>query len=205
MASTDMKTNYILIDFENVNVANLALLNGHPVKVLIFVGAKQTKIPVELAKSVQAFGTNAEYIQLSASGPNALDFHIAFTIGQLSVQEPDAFFHIISKDAGFDPLIDYSKKRNIRVHRSNELSRIPILRTAIATLVNERVDVLTNNLAKRGSNRPKTTIGLSNTINTLCGKALGASEIQEVIEALQQGGYISIDDTKVTYHLPSPS
>ena len=34
-----MKNNYILIDYENVQPKNLAILNGHPVKVIVFIGA----------------------------------------------------------------------------------------------------------------------------------------------------------------------
>ena len=46
-----MKTHYILIDFENVQPKNLAILNGHPFKVLVFVGANQTRVPLELASN----------------------------------------------------------------------------------------------------------------------------------------------------------
>jgi len=50
-------------------------------------------------------GERAEYVRISGNGSNALDFHIAFYIGQLAAHEPDAYFHIISKVTGFDPLI----------------------------------------------------------------------------------------------------
>ena len=78
-----MKNNYILIDFENVHPKSLEILNGHPFKVIVFVGANQAKVPFELVMSMQALGDNAEYVQIAGNGPNALDFHIAFYIGQL--------------------------------------------------------------------------------------------------------------------------
>ena len=56
-----MKNNYILIDYENVQPKNLVILNGHPVKVIVFVGANQAKVPFDLATSLQALGSNAEY------------------------------------------------------------------------------------------------------------------------------------------------
>lgn len=73
-----MKNHYILIDYENVQPKNLGILNVHPVKVLVFVGANQAKVPFDLAASLQALGSNARYIKIQGNGSNALDFHIAF-------------------------------------------------------------------------------------------------------------------------------
>ena len=73
-----MPSNYVLIDFENVQPKNLELLEGHPFKVLVFVGANQTKLPMPVVKAMQALGQKAEYIEISGSGRNALDFHIAY-------------------------------------------------------------------------------------------------------------------------------
>ena len=46
-----MTTNYVLVDYENVNADNLNLLAGgsHTFEVLIFLGPLQTKIPVDLS------------------------------------------------------------------------------------------------------------------------------------------------------------
>ena len=81
-----MKTNYILIDYENVQPKSLAVLKGHDFKVIVFVGANQTKIPIDLAKAMQALGSSGEYIIISGNGPNALDFHIAYYIGELAAK-----------------------------------------------------------------------------------------------------------------------
>jgi hypothetical protein len=78
-----LKTNYLLLDYENIHPKNLSLLDGHPFKVLVFVGANQTKVPLELAAALQSLGKDAKYIKISGNGPNALDFHIAFSIGEL--------------------------------------------------------------------------------------------------------------------------
>lgn len=112
-----MPTNYVLIDFENVQPRNLEILGKLPFRVLVFVGASQSKVPFDLAASLQALGDRAQYIKVGGSGRNALDFHIAFYIGELAARDPEAWFHIISKDTGFDPLIKHLKTRNIRVQR----------------------------------------------------------------------------------------
>jgi hypothetical protein len=44
-----MRTNYILIDYENVQPKNLSILKYHDFRVIVFVGASQTKITFELA------------------------------------------------------------------------------------------------------------------------------------------------------------
>jgi hypothetical protein len=53
--------------------------------------------------ALQSLGGNAEYVQVETAGRNTLDFHI----GTLSVQDPSAQFHIISKDSGVDALMGH--------------------------------------------------------------------------------------------------
>jgi len=100
-----MKTQFVLVDFENVQPKNLGALQAGPFHIKVFLGASQSKITLELARTLQAFGSDAEYIQVSGNGSNALDFHIAFYIGRLAAAYPEAGFTIVSKDTGFDPLI----------------------------------------------------------------------------------------------------
>ena len=87
-----MKTNFVLIDYENVQPDITSLLNGEAFKIKVFVGAAQAKVPLELARTLQAFGPDAEYIQIEGRGSNALDFHIAYYLGQLAAAFPDAVF-----------------------------------------------------------------------------------------------------------------
>ena len=88
-----MSTNYILIDLENVQPKNLEILANHPFKVFVFVGANQAKVTYNMAAAMQEFGENAKYKKISGNGQNALDFHIAFYIGELSTHDPEAYFH----------------------------------------------------------------------------------------------------------------
>ncbi len=196
-----MKTNYILIDYENVQPKSLALLNGGEFKVFVFVGAKQVKIPLEFAKTLQSFGTAADYIQISGNGTNALDFHIAFTIGELSANEPEAYFHIISKDTGFDPLIEYLRKRKILARRSKGIAEIPLLRAVNAKTTTERVDAIVHNFAAR-TGRPRKRETLINAINALFAKKLSEAELASLVKSLVKGGYVTIEDDSVSYNLP---
>ena len=195
-----LKLNYLLIDYENVQPKSLELLNGGAFKVLVFVGASQTKIPVEFAKAMQSMGNDGEYIQISANGSNALDFHIAFTLGELTASCPDAYFHIISKDTGFDPLIVHVRKKGIRITRSKAIAEIPMLRVSNAKFTSERIEAVVGNLIPRGSSRPRKVKTLRSSINAIFMKSLEPSELETLVSELRKLGHISIDKENVTYH-----
>jgi len=109
--------NYVLIDYENVQPKTLAALEGPDFHVLVFVGAAQAKISIDVAAALQALGTGTRYIRCNGGGSNALDFHIAFYIGELAAAAPHCGFHIISRDTGFDPLVTHLRARGLRVSR----------------------------------------------------------------------------------------
>lgn len=142
MTTTPPHINYILIDFENVQPTDFSLLKGIPFSVKIFLGPTQTKIPVSLAMELQALGKNAEYLPLSNGGRNALDFCIAYYIGVLSATDPNAFYHVISKDTGFDALLCFLNKRGISATRVPCIADISFLKNnnnapAPAVLISE--------------------------------------------------------------------
>lgn len=122
------RINYVLIDHENVQPADLDMLQLGPFKIKLFLGPGQNKLSTTLAISMQRLGDDAEYIQVATAGKNALDFHLSFYIGQLSARQPTAFFHIISKDGGFDPLIQHLRARGIAAHRCDSIAAIPLFK-----------------------------------------------------------------------------
>jgi diadenosine tetraphosphate (Ap4A) HIT family hydrolase len=191
----------VLIDFENVRPKNLQILSRHPFRVLVFVGAGQTKVPYDLAEAMQQLGTDARYIRIGGNGKNALDFHIAFYIGELAVKEPEAHFHIISKDKGFDPLIKHLKDRKIKVQRENDLAEIPVLRMSTAKSSDEKIAAIVKNLRGRGQSRPRKVKTLANTINSLFTQKLEEKELIALVKELEKQNYISINEGKVSYKL----
>lgn len=197
-----MRTNYVLIDYENVQPTGLALLEREPFKIFVFVGANQAKVNFEIAASMQRLGDKATWIKISGNGPNALDFHIAYYIGRLAHAEPDAYFHIISKDAGFDPLVAHLKDRKIFAHRSRDIADMPIVKVANTKTPPEKMAVVLSNLKQRGASRPRTLKTLSSTINSLFQKALPESELDALLELMKQRGHISVSGTRVAYSLP---
>ena len=98
----------LFIDYENISNFNLDNINANIIKIYIFVGNNQKKIPIELVIQIQKFGNNVKWIKITGQGKNALDFHIAFYLGLLNQKvQKDIHFIILTKDSGFDALISY--------------------------------------------------------------------------------------------------
>lgn len=129
-ARDSVNTTYILIDYENVQPSIVGALAQEHTKLIMFVGANQAKINFDVAEAIQRLGDRAQYVKVCGSGANALDFHIAYYIGQLVAQEPGASFQIISKDTGFDPLIAHLKSKKVQVQRLQEVAEAPAVKAA---------------------------------------------------------------------------
>jgi PIN domain len=120
-----MATNYILVDFENVQ-PDLSLLAGSAHKVKVFIGAKQQegRISFKNAKAMVALGGNVELVEVLRSGRNAMDMHIAYYVGRLIEKEPSAEIHIISGDTDFDPLAEYLRANGVICKRVKTIVEI---------------------------------------------------------------------------------
>ena len=198
-----MRTNYVLIDYENVQPEAMAVLSKEHFKVIVFVGANQAKVTFEVASALQQMGERAEYIKISGNGSNALDFHIAYYIGLLASKEPEAYFHIVSKDTGFDPLINHLKGKKILACRSKDVTDIPIVKASNSKSPSEKIAVIIADLKRRGAAKPRAVKTLTSTISSMFQKQLPDEELQSLLLELQTKGIISVAGTKVSYELPA--
>jgi len=195
-----MRTNYLLIDFESVQPEILDLLDQPHFRLMIFVGSMQTRLAFDLAAAVQRLGNKAAYIKISGNGPNALDFHIAYYIGKLASADSAAYFHIISKDKGFDPLIQHLKQQNIFAARYADIADIPVIKTSNAKSLTQKVALVLERL-KTTKARPKTIKTLSSTINSYFQNQLAEDEVKDLWQALEKGGFLAVAGTRVNYKL----
>jgi hypothetical protein len=198
-----LRTNYVLIDYENVQPEAMAVLNKEHFKVIVFVGANQAKVTFEVASVLQQMGERAEYIKISGNGSNALDFHVAYYIGALASKEPDAYFHIVSKDTGFDPLITHLKTRKIFACRSKDVTDIPIVKASNSKSPSEKIAVIVADLKRRGASKPRAVKTLTSTISSMFQKQLPEQELQSLLNELKEQGLITVAGTKVSYALPA--
>jgi len=201
MEKSLMKTNYLLIDFENVHPQAIVAPEAISLKVYLFVGKNQNRVPLELAMVMQSMGDHAEYVRMQGSGKNALDFHIAYWLGKLAEQDPNGHFYIISKDTGFDPLIAFLKANQISARRVPSIAEIPILNQNRPQSLEDRVAFVTEFLRKSGNARPRKRTTLHNALSSLYTKALEDSVIEQIIVTLEQKGIVSSSENKVVYHL----
>jgi hypothetical protein len=195
-----LKTEFVLVDFENVQPKDLALLSGGSYKIKIFLGAHQNKIPVAMVRALQAFGPDAEYIQINGRGSNAADFHIAYYIGKLAATAPGSRFHVISKDTGFDPLIKHLDEKNVLCQRSISIAAMVPAATSGSESIANRAKAVIANFAKR-SGKPRKLKTLRTTINSLFGGQLVEGDLDQLIEDLKKRGVLRIADEKVDYPL----
>ena len=92
----------------------------------LFFSAKIRKASnADMVLCLQKMDGRGKFEQISGVGRNALDFHIAYYLGVLSSKEPNAYFHVISKDTGFDSLIEYLKTKKVSIRRSSSLEDLP--------------------------------------------------------------------------------
>lgn len=196
-----MKTNYVLIDYENVKPESIELLDQEWIRVYLFVGKNQARIPLGLAKTMQCLGERAHYVTMSGVGPNALDFHIAYYIGRLSATDPQAYFHIISKDKGFDPLVEHLKSEHIFADRIADIEAMPAMAQAkiAAKTTPERVAFVREKLLQPGSQRPRTRKTLTNHVATLFGKLLSESDLTTVVEGLFAADIVRENGKRLVY------
>lgn len=117
---------YILVDFENIqpDAESLSFLAVEGVKIVIFTNSTQ-KLTVDRVKVLQPLGERVEYFAMTGGGKNALDFFIAFYLGGLLKDNPEARAYIISSDTGFDPLLRHlSAQRKGGVRRLTNMAKI---------------------------------------------------------------------------------
>lgn len=181
------------------------LLKSPCFKVIVFVGANQPKVKFDLVTAFQSKGDDVRYIKIGGNGNNALDFHIAYYIGELAAAEPGAFFHVITGDRGMDPLIAHLKNdKGLRVARSLSIQDIPALagKTAIAAPDDEKLSVALAYLVHRGKHRPAKIKTLIGSVSALFDPRLDEASTERLLDELEQNGIFVRTDSKVIYSLP---
>lgn len=195
--------NHVFIDYENLQPQNIPSLNHPDVRLVILVGAQQKKVPIELAASLQPLGSRAQYIEIDASAPNALDFHIAYLVGRTTAADAEAAVHIISRDKGYDPLVRYLRRSGVRAFRVDSVKFLMRVDTVKSLDLAARA-LLACDMLDQFSGKPKTSERLQQTLKTLFHGALNDDEIGLVIDRLEQTGYFAVIAGEIKYlpHAP---
>jgi hypothetical protein len=121
----------LLVDFENVPKVDLSALPTD-VTVPFFFGASQRTVPTAFLKEALKLGERFIPIDIEGQGKNALDFHIAFYLGEYLQAAPTAECVILSRDKGFDPLVRHLTGRGFHVRRVGAIQEAFVAPVAIA-------------------------------------------------------------------------
>ena len=195
--------NHVFVDFENVHEVDPAVIGARSVNLTLLLGARQTKLDAALVEKLMEHAATVQLVRLTFSGKNALDFTLAYYVGRAVVADPTGHFHIVSKDTGFEPLIEHLRSRHIQAHRHDDFTTLTFSGPAkppsappedLWTRVLER-------LGKNVTNRPKRKKALVSHLLAFLGKAVTEADVVNLIEKLRKAGRLSIGDKDaVTYH-----
>ncbi len=194
-----MLINFVLIDSENVRPEYIESLKHEHFRVVVFVGSNMKRLDFPIVNAVQSLGSNGSYVQISSHGPSALDFHIAYYIGKLSAVHQHAYFHIISKDKGFDPLIKHLRDQKIFCSRWESVLEIPLVKATEKLPPKQRAAEFYERRIASAKTRPATVTSLQSAILSHFHKLLSAEDVAKVLEALRAAGHVVINGKKVAY------
>jgi hypothetical protein len=71
-----------------------------------------------------SFAGDIEAVPISKTGKNALDFHLAFYLGRIASQNPQAKIVVVANDKGYDPVLNHAKAKGLAVRRCGH-ARVP--------------------------------------------------------------------------------
>ena len=206
------RTNLVFVDFENVHQVDASIFGTKAVSFTFLLGARQTRLDVELVEKLMEHAASVQLIRLSSCGKNALDFTLAYYVGRAVSANPAAFIHIVSKDTGFDPLIEHLRSRHIQAHRHDSFATLTFSGTGKAVPETQKAPVAPHGeeelnralerLRKNVTNRPKKKKTLLSHLKPIMGKDATDVDALWLVEKLQAANYIDIGDKDaVTYRV----
>ena len=220
-------TNYIFVDYENVRGQSMDfdLVEGKRVEVILLMGKLQKELPVDFVRSMLKYAGQFRIEKFDHSGKNALDFVVAYHIGRTAALDPSGFFHVLSGDKDFDPLLTHLRANHVKANRYDAFAKIPCFAAAEPKSVNKApktkpaspaklpptsedrpaanptLPPLAERLEKLkehfAKNQPKRRKTLESSINGRFGKQMSEADIGVTIDAMVEAGRIAISEKGV--------
>lgn len=212
MNETAPPLNHVFVDYENVPQIDDSLFGQKAVSFTLLLGAKQTKLDASLVEKLMEHAASVQLIRLASHGKNALDLTLAYYVGRTVNANPAAYIHIVSKDKGFDPLIEHLRSRHIHALRHDSFATLPFSCTGKTATVSEpkaetacseeSMNRVLDHLRKHAKNRPKKKKTLLSDLKHHLGKDATEADAVAILQKLQKAGHLDIGDKHaVTYRL----
>ncbi|MCR4690067.1 MAG: hypothetical protein K5739_01810 [Lachnospiraceae bacterium] len=108
-----------LVDYENTGIKGVKGIErlSEEDKLVIFYGPKTGSVPFEDLVKITATRAKLEFIRTMKTAKNYLDFQLVTYVGYLVAKDPSQEYFVISKDSGFDSVVDFWSEKNIRISR----------------------------------------------------------------------------------------
>ena len=190
----------LLIDYENIQSINLEQIEKADYRIYVFIGESQNKIPFDLVKSAQKLGGKLEWIKIDGNGSNALDFHVAYYLGNQIEKNRDNEYVILSKDKGFDPLVRFISKQNVKCKRINSIIEISSPKQN-KEHNNEYRKVIENLKKIEKAKRPRKRNTLKQHVKSLLGKTISEEMFDVIIDQLFIEKVVSEENSRIIYEL----
>ena len=179
MATHVARNNYLYVDYENVQETDLGRLAGKAAHVTLVLGQRHKNLPIALVELIQAHASQVSLVKTDLVAKNALDFVLACEVGRRVEVDPQGYFHILSRDKGFDAVISYLKGMRVLAARRESFAEVPVLMNC-----RERVEILASRYRDKTISLPKKRKSLESSIQAVFGKSLSAQELNETIQGL---------------------
>lgn len=122
-----MPTHLLLVDYENVTRIDMSVLDNS-YRAIIFVGAGQNPPKAASRRTTKHRFGRVDFHRIAGKGKNALDFHIAFQLGRVFETARDTVCIVVSRDAGYDPLLLHLNNNGLLCRRVEDFSELTVCR-----------------------------------------------------------------------------
>lgn len=181
----------IIVDYENVQSIRAEDVPGDA-QIIFVCGAKQESLPTELFLLQQEIGQRFRIVAIRDVQANAVDFCVAYYIGETLARAPETECLVVSKDKkGFDPLVAHlAKERGLRVRRVDALKPVKATpRTTPATGIDRAIA-----LFAREKSRPKSLVALRRKIKSFFPTSSDDERMQIVADLLSRQVFVETQD-----------
>lgn len=216
--------NHVFVDFENVHEIDHAVVGSKAVNFTLLLGSRQTKLDASLVEKLLEHAATVQLVRLTSGGKNALDFTIAYYVGRAVAADPTGYFHIVSKDTGYEPLIEHLRSKHIHAHRHDDFAtlnaklktparlttatklavpaapttapkaKVPLKPKVPLSVMDERESQVLEHLRKVTTTRPKNQKKLISYLIAYLGHKINETEALNLINYLSQAGHLIIGE-----------
>ena len=121
MRGTGINMNYYFIDYENVHADGFTGVEnlGEDDIICVMYTEQSKAFSLELVEKITRQRAKLESYKAGTGAKNSLDFQLASYLGYMIARSEgaDNSFYIVSRDTGFNHLVDFWTERNIKIKK----------------------------------------------------------------------------------------